>query len=85
LAGGSVAGVCIGPPASPFVILGLDPRIHAVISVEGRGGAEFCSRCNALASRHGSSGLRRVASLLASPVDDEFAYLIANLDVSRTC
>jgi len=35
-------------------------------------------RSNALVSRHGSSGLRRVATLLASPVDDEAMGASAN-------
>ena len=34
-------------------------------------GSEFYRRIPWQGSRHGSSGLRRVASLLASPVDDE--------------
>ncbi|WP_154674646.1 hypothetical protein [Mesorhizobium erdmanii] len=39
--------------------------------IEGCSGAEFVTVINTLKSRHGSYGLRRVASLLASPWDDE--------------
>ena len=46
--------------------------------VEGRSGAEFWTAATLSESRHGSSGLRCVASLLASPVDDEAMGVCTN-------
>ncbi|RAZ91440.1 hypothetical protein DPM33_09170 [Mesorhizobium hawassense] len=39
----------IGRNAHPFVILGLDPSIHAATSAAECNGAEFCNPRNALA------------------------------------
>ena len=48
-----------------------DPRIHSVYLDRRARRSRILDRGNALMSRHGSSGLRRVATLLAPPVDDE--------------
>jgi hypothetical protein len=64
------------------VILGLDPRIHAVPDVEGAADRNSASlqRSNVTAWIPGSA---RVASLLASPWNDEGTSASANLQPRR--
>ncbi|ESW73473.1 hypothetical protein X771_01605 [Mesorhizobium sp. LSJC277A00] len=54
-----------------------DPRIHAG-TLAAEAAEQNLQRSVAQKSRHGSSGLRRVATLLASPVEDDGIGVSAN-------